>query len=189
MSILQITTDTTGQIDVNPRNVKIISSASLNTVLTPGYLNPLVLQGYTIFPSDIIQMWYGATSVLSPGIFNIFTPSINADGVITLETWRETLPVFNNHIALFDGTSGLIKDSGTFILSGTQTTTINGVSGSIFVPGATDSSIAMAGIVSTENSNIFLQLVATSTNLLTLSFNQAPGSVKINYLIFNMTLS
>lgn len=115
MGILQITTDTTGQINVNPRRVKIITTDNLSTVTTAGYLNTPALEGYTILPTDIIDMWYGASSLTSPGTYEIFTVSIS-NGTITLVQWANPgdvlLPVVSNDFANFNGTTGQIKDSG-----------------------------------------------------------------------------
>lgn len=126
MGIIQITTDTAGQINVNPRRVKIITTDNLATVTTAGYLNVPALEGYTIQNTDVIDMWYGATgtqfSITTPGTYEVFTPSISGTGVITLVAWSNPgdvlLPVVANHIATFNGTSGQIY-------SPTATTIIN----------------------------------------------------------------
>jgi hypothetical protein len=118
MGILQITTDTTGQINVNPRRVKIITTDNLATVTAAGYLRSANLEGYTIYNTDIIDMWYGAigsgTAIISPGTFETFIPSI-INGVITLVATVNPgdvlLPVVSGDYAIFNGTTGQIKDS------------------------------------------------------------------------------
>ncbi len=115
MGIKQITTDVAGQVDVRPRRVKIISSDGVSTVSAAGYLNGTSLEGYTIDPTDVIDMWYSYVSPSNPGTYGVFTPSIT-NGVITLNAWANpgevTLPVVNNDFCNFSGTVGVIKDSG-----------------------------------------------------------------------------
>lgn len=119
MGILQITTNTTGQIGVNPRRVKIITTDNLATITTAGYLRSAVLAGYTISNTDILDVWYGAsgsgTAIVSPGTYEVFTPSIS-NGVITLTAWANPgdvlLPVVSGDFATFNGTTGQIKDAG-----------------------------------------------------------------------------
>ena len=96
MGILSITTNVAGQTGgliggVLPRTVKIVTSDNLATVTAAGYLNNVSLEGYNIFNTDIIDMWYGATGsqfgITSPGTLGIFTASI-VNGVITLVPWE-----------------------------------------------------------------------------------------------------
>lgn len=120
MGIVKITTDVPGQIGVSPRRVKIISTDNLATVTAAGYLNPAALEGYNIYNTDVIDMWYGAVvstgqNVVTPGTYSVFTPSIS-NGVITLVSWANPgdvlLPVVSGDFAVFNGTSGQIKDAG-----------------------------------------------------------------------------
>lgn len=129
MGIVNITTDVPGQIGVKPRRVKIISTDNLATVTTAGYLNGVILEGYTIYNTDIIDMWYGATissgpTVVSPGTYEVFIPSFS-NGVITLTGWVDPadvlLPVVSGDFATFNGTSGQIKDAGYLPTDATKT--------------------------------------------------------------------
>lgn len=124
MAIVQITTDVAGQINVNPRRVKIISSDNLATVTTAGYLNPGNLMGEAIYPTDIIDMWYGYVSNTNVGTYGVFTPDITAS-VITLNQWENPgdvlLPVVSGDFANFNGTTGQIKDAGFSPTDATKT--------------------------------------------------------------------
>lgn len=120
MGIVKITTDVPAQIGVAPRRVKIISTDNLATVTAAGYLNSATLEGYTIYNTDIIDMWYGATvstgpTIVTPGTFESFTASFS-NGVITLvglvNPGDVLLPVVSGDFAVFNGTSGQIKDAG-----------------------------------------------------------------------------
>ena len=75
MGIISINTNIPGQAGVNPRHVQIISSDSLATVTATGYLNEVVAQGYTIYETDIIDMWYSWQSNTNTGIFAYFIHS------------------------------------------------------------------------------------------------------------------
>lgn len=116
MGILQITTDVVGQIGVNPRNVKIITTDNLSTVTTANYLNSITLAGNEIYATDVIQMWYSYVNEAHPGTYSEFLPSFS-NGIITLEQLvlggDVLLPVTSGHIATFNGTSGQIKSDGS----------------------------------------------------------------------------
>ena len=87
MSILSIYTDTAGQVNVLPRRVKIICTDTLAQVTAAGYLNPVSLESYVVYNTDIIDMWYGAqgnaNAITSPGTYAEFLPSFS-NGIITL---------------------------------------------------------------------------------------------------------
>ncbi len=116
MSIVQITTDTTGQLNVNPRRVKIITTDNLATITTAGYLSPKKLQGFAIYPSDVFDIIYSWNVNTHTGTYEVFTCTISA-GVITLVQWTNAgdvlLPVVSGDFAVFNGTTGQIKDSGS----------------------------------------------------------------------------
>lgn len=116
MGILTINTNSTGQIDVNPRRVTIMTTDSLATVTTAGYLNPISLQGYNIYPTDVIEMLYAYNTSTKASTLGFFQPTITA-GVITLDVWENAggavqLPVVDGDFAIFNGTTGQIKDGG-----------------------------------------------------------------------------
>lgn len=113
MAIISITTDVAGQIGVNPRRVKIISDDNLTTVTTAGYLNSSSNSIYQIYPTDIIDMIYSFNG--TSGTYGQFLPTIS-NGVVTLaldiDQGNITFPVVSGNIAQFDGTNGVIEDSG-----------------------------------------------------------------------------
>lgn len=115
MGILSITTDTAGQINVNPRRVKIITTDNLATITTAGYLNRIALQGYTILPTDFLDIDYSFNAATNSGTLETFVASFS-NGVITLSQWNNPgdilLPVVSGNLAVFNGTAGQLKDSG-----------------------------------------------------------------------------
>jgi hypothetical protein len=115
MSIQNLVMDVAGQIGVNPRRVKMITTDSLATITTAGYLNSQNLEGRALYPTDILDVIYLYNAATNSGTYGEFLPSFSA-GVITLTQYLSpgdvTLPVVDNDFANFDGTTGKIKDSG-----------------------------------------------------------------------------
>jgi hypothetical protein len=120
MAVISITTDVAGQIGgfvggVVPRRVKIVSTDNLAAVSAAGYLNNVSREsGYNLYPTDVVDMWYSYISNANPGTYEVFTVSIS-NGVITLVPFVSSgnvlLPVVSGDFAIFNGTSGQIKDS------------------------------------------------------------------------------
>lgn len=130
-----------GQVGVLPGSVKMITTDSLATITTAGYLNGVGNQLPTVevAPSDVIECLYGYNSVTDAGTLAFFQPSIS-NGVITLNLWENPgnvlLPVVNGDFAVFNGTTGQIKDAGysasdptkTKVVMATATTTVGYIS-------------------------------------------------------------
>jgi hypothetical protein len=120
MGIVQIITDSPGQINFpNLRRVKIISTDNLSTVTASGYLNPVSLQGFVIYNTDIISLWHNATAsvgeiVTNPGIFHEFIPTI-INGVITLQLYSSQLINFDVTV-----TAAALANAGKVILVASQ---------------------------------------------------------------------
>lgn len=89
MGIVSLTVDVAGQVGnliggVAPRRVAMVTSDSLSTITTAGYLNNVQREFATAFqPTDVISCWYSYSSNTSPGTFSSFTLSI-VNGVITM---------------------------------------------------------------------------------------------------------
>ncbi len=115
MGILQITTDTTGQINVNPRRVKIVTTDNVATILTAGYLNAANLQGFTILPTDVFDVILSYNTFTKTGSYEVFTPTFS-HGVITLIAWANPGdvigPTVAGDFAIFQNTTGSIGDNG-----------------------------------------------------------------------------
>jgi len=128
MGIKSITTNVAGQIGDEPRRVMILTTDNLAAVTTAGYLNRKNLLGYTIYPTDIIDMWYSYASPASPGTFSMFTASVSNSGIITLTLWENpgnvALPVTGGDFANFDGTTGQIQDLGYFPSNAAKTVVV-----------------------------------------------------------------
>lgn len=79
--ILNIVTQSIGDVDVSPRNVFITTSSSYNDVVTPGFLRNT--QNNQFLSTDIINIFYAYSELTKSGIFGQFTASFSAD-IITL---------------------------------------------------------------------------------------------------------
>jgi len=119
MSILSFNIQSTGLVGetVNPRRGTIVSTADLSTITANGYLNGQNLLGYPILPTDIFDVIYNFDEVTQAGDFGIFKVSYNIDTGYSLVyqypgNSNVLLPVVDGNIAIFNGTSGQIKDSG-----------------------------------------------------------------------------
>jgi hypothetical protein len=116
MGILQSKRVDVGDVGDLPGTVKIVTTDNLSTVTTAGYFNNAQLQGVNLSPSDIIYMIYSYVAQTNSGTFGIFTVSQTL-GVITVSPWVDSgnvlLPVVSGDFAVFNGTAGQIKDSGS----------------------------------------------------------------------------
>lgn len=88
MGIVSLVTDLAGQIQVNPRRVKLVTTDNLATITAPGYLNSANLQGLQLQPTDFIDCVYSYTLTTNgySGTKIVFQP-VFANGVITLNKW------------------------------------------------------------------------------------------------------
>ena len=120
MGIVNFTVDKPGQIGnliggVAPRRPAMVTTDSLATVTAAGYINPaLKIEAQNLLPTDIIDVIYNYNAQTNSGTYGAFLVAI-ANGVITLSEWTNPgnvlLPVTSGDVAIFNGTSGQIKDS------------------------------------------------------------------------------
>lgn len=106
----QITTQFTGESGVQPQRVSLLTDDDYTTITSPGYLNEVSLEGYTISPTSFIFVYYDNSSLAG-----IFSPSIS-NGVITLAPIPSLgndviLPVTAGHFAIFENSSGVLQDT------------------------------------------------------------------------------
>lgn len=156
MPIISFTTDVAGQINVNPRRIKIISTDSLATVTAAGYLNQLKSEGFALYPTDIIDMVYLFNTSTGVGTYGEFLPTISGAGVITLAQFVSpgdvTLPVVDGDFANFDGTTGKIKDGGFSPSDATKTKVV--MAGSATVANVLAHFIDTAGTIDDTAANV-----------------------------------
>jgi hypothetical protein len=115
MGIVQYPATLSGEVGVLGATKFMVSTDNLATVTAAGYLNNIDLAVYPISRSDIISCLYSFNQQTGAGTLGIFTVAISGTGVITLSSWVSAgdvlLPVVNGNFAMFNGTTGQIKDS------------------------------------------------------------------------------
>lgn len=108
MAITHIQTEFAGQVGVNPRLPRIVCTDDYAAITTLNYLQGVVDQGYTFYPTDFVAINY------SDG-FGWFKPVITASGITLIPEPTDgnvTLPVVSGNLPKFSGTAGLLVDSG-----------------------------------------------------------------------------
>lgn len=134
MPILQVTTETTGSVSVNPRIVHIVCNDILSVITATGYLNGVSKQGYNFLPTDFVVVAYGTTSPTTPtiGIFRVSIVGSNISLVADISEGNVSLPVTTNHIATFTNTTGVIgDDAATAINGGNLQAGLSGTAGTL----------------------------------------------------------
>lgn len=118
MAILAINVYVTGLVgaQVNPRRCTMVTTDSLATITTAGYLNNQNLLGNTILPTDIFEVLYSFDESTQVGTYGIFQVTYSVSSGFTLNIWENPgnvlLPVVDGDFANFNGTSGQIEDAG-----------------------------------------------------------------------------
>ncbi len=103
---MSISANITGFEGVTPRTVYIKCNNTLAEVTTANFLAGAQEQGYIFYPTDIFNIAYLGRS-------GIFIPTFTGNSItLSNEGGDVTLPVVSNDFAVFDGTSGTIKDAG-----------------------------------------------------------------------------
>jgi hypothetical protein len=96
-------------------------------VTTAGYLNRQgnVLQGIALYPTDIIDCIYSYVELTHSGSYAVLTSAIGVNGQVTLTQYVNSgdvlLPAVSGDFAVFNGTTGQIKDSGYLPSNPTKT--------------------------------------------------------------------
>lgn len=161
-----LNTLTPGLIGIQPRIVYMRTTENLATITTAGFMNKLgqVLQGFNILKTDEIHTIYSYNPNTGTGTFGIFLPTFSAIGQITLSQWIDAgnvlLPVVGNNLAMFNGTSGQITDSGIAFNQVMKLNVINQMSGvgAIVLPKSNGTEAAnavtttgVAGVITTSS--------------------------------------
>lgn len=111
MAVLSMKPMSVGQQSVNPRWILISTDDDAATVLTAGYLTA----PNQIFATDLQDSDMALVTTVDAGVTSssVFEVSLGANGAVSLNApinpGNVTLPVVDGHIAVFDGTTGLIK--------------------------------------------------------------------------------
>jgi hypothetical protein len=159
MGVLQIQQVDVGQVGALPISVKMTTTDSLATITTAGYLNNQPLLGVNLSAADIMAVFYNAIvsniGGLQSASFGIFTVAVSNNGSVTLTEWvnpsNVLLPVVSGDFAVFNGTSGQIKDSGSAPSSAAQPFVVMSpgslTSGHLLQAGNANGTLADSGLV------------------------------------------
>lgn len=101
MSILQLPTPLAGQEGLRPATKKMVCTDAIGNVISPGYLNAVTLESYSVSNTDVIEIVY-------KGGMGLFTPSITTKGVITLNPVTSFGGIQTNAISTFQSGSGIV---------------------------------------------------------------------------------
>jgi hypothetical protein len=115
-TIYQLPIQQPAMVGVFPNQKFAVFGDNLAAITAAGYLNSVNLESNPISATDVLQVLYSYNNVTKSGSFGIFTVSISNSGVITLVEWSNPgdvlLPVVSGDFAVFNGTTGQIKDAG-----------------------------------------------------------------------------
>lgn len=115
-TIYQLPTQQPAMVGVFPNQKFAVFGDNLATITAAGYLNSVNLESNPVSATDVLQVLYSYNNVTKTGSYGIFTVSISNSGVITLVEWSNPgnvlLPVVSGDFAVFNGTTGQIKDAG-----------------------------------------------------------------------------
>jgi hypothetical protein len=128
MGLLNLNVNMPGDVGIIPRRVQMLTTDNLATITTAAYLNSTNLQGQAINQTDIFDVIYNYNVSTRQGVYIELQPAIAA-AVITLNevptVGNVTLPVVNNDLAVFDGTTGQLKDGGALGTAGVKAASDN----------------------------------------------------------------
>ncbi len=115
MGIVQYPSVLPGQVGVIGAAKYMVSTDSIATITSAGYLNNIDQAVFPIAASDLLGIIYNYNQQTGSGSFTWATVTIS-NGVITVVEFvspgNVLLPVVSGDYASFNGTSGQIKDSG-----------------------------------------------------------------------------
>lgn len=158
--LLDINTDFYGQGLVQPRDVRVLTDAARSAVITAGFLTS---EGFLQFyDTDFATVIYAYDSTTGAGTLEQFTMSVTND-VPTLVPFVPTgdvlLPVVSGDVAVFNGTTGQIKDSGASLSNAAKTKIVMANAASVVgqIPKYTDT----AGTIGTIGASVIAATTAT----------------------------
>jgi hypothetical protein len=143
-----------GYTGFSPELVRIVTTATLAQVQTPGWYNNSPIQGESLSPVDQCQICYAyASSSQMTAIFNVV---ISATGVVTLSVAETSvvLPTIANHIATYTNTTGtLSEDPATALSGGNIQAGLSGTAGTLasFPATAAKGSFVVKAVANTGN--------------------------------------
>lgn len=180
MGILQPPQVLPGQVGVIGAIKYMVTTDSIGTVTTAGYLNNLDLAVFPILASDVLGITYSYNAQTNSGTFTFATVTIS-NGTITIveqvSPGNVLLPVVSGDFSIFNGTTGQIKDSNQkatnaaspFVVTSPGSVTVGhiltaaDVNGTIADSGIVATSVAISAITSPDASSDLIWTDVTCT--------------------------
>jgi hypothetical protein len=168
MGIVQAPAILPGQVGVIGAIKYMVTTDSLSTLTTAGYLNNMDLAVNPILPSDILGVTYNYSTVTNSGSFGFFAVSIS-NGIITLSEEASSgivLPTIANHIATYTNVTGtLSEDPATAISGGNIQAGLSGTAGTLasFPSAATSGKLVLAAV--TNSSGNFNTTISNASSV------------------------
>ena len=165
MSILSVTTGSTGTGGVLPGVVKILTTDTEAAILTTGYLN-LVVQNGASFPLPCLAEVSTKASSTSPyqvGWYQVSHVGSNWSLIPAGSPGDVTLPTIANHIAVFNNTTGTMQDDVAIAINGGSLQAgLSGTAGSLisFPSTAAKGSLILSAVANTGNTNVTISNAA-----------------------------
>lgn len=198
MGVLQFPQQLTGTVGFAPNIRYMVSTDSIGTITTAGYLNSTNMDSATpLNNADVVFALYNFNTTTKSGSFAIFTVSITAsNGQITLTQWLDALSsnvMLNNTLNTMTSAGGfnLAKVNGT---EASNAVTANGFAGMITTSSLTTaggSSYVITWTNTLMNASTFVGLtLAGGTNTTeNITIKCVPGSGTATITIYNNTAS
>lgn len=203
MGILSFNVNVTGLVgdNVNPRRNTMVTTNSLAEITTAGFLNNQNRSGDPILPTDIFEVLYNFNPATQVGTYGIFQVTYAAATGFTLNIWENPgnvlLPVVSGDFAVFNGTTGQIKDSGYLPSNAAKTRVVmaNGASIANHIATYTDTTgtIGEDAATAINAGNIQAGLSGTQGDLIAFPAGALAGSLRLSAIgntgNFNLTIS
>ena len=171
--------DFAGQAGVLPSFPRIFTSESLATITSAGWIDDKLTER-GLEPTDIVEVMYGYNENTNVGTYGQFTVSISTDGVTTLVEYVSpasvTLPVANNDVAIFDGTTGKIKSLGSQIIADVTAVWGGGATSFAFTATGLTADTAVSATIRTQTNSASIVSAVPSADTLTVTFSADPGA-------------
>ncbi len=187
MAILNIYTYPTGVVGVNPSIAYIDTNDTIATVLTTGYLNKAVQQGYTFNESMMCCVSTKTTpSATSTQVawMEISKSGANWSLVPAAGSGSVTLPTIANHIATYTNTTGgLSEDPATAISGGNIQAGLSGTAGYLasFPGTAARGSLRLTAVANTGDTLVTISNAAMGqASVISIP---DPGAATANFLL------
>lgn len=195
MGVLQLPFQLVGTTGIAPNPRYMVSTDSLGTITTAGYLNSTNMEsGIPLSNNDVIFALYSYNTTTRSGTFGIFTVSITTtNGQITLSQWTNggSGEMFNNIVnnMTSSGAINLFKSNGTESSNAVTTTSFSGMitTSSLTTAGGSSYAITWTNANMNTSTCVLLTLAGGTNTTENITLVCVPGSGTATLTIYNNT--